>query len=312
MPDCKGVITNMPNEDMLAQKYDLLVYNRIGPFDNNLENARKELGCKIVVDMDDDWYLPSNHLNFYDYQDMKPRIENNLIEADMVTCTHERLAERIYPFNKNVIILPNAIPFDTYQFTAEKIEDEKIRIFWAGGITHEGDLEILRNPIRRLMAHKDLIKMVLGGYNDDNPLSKMLWDKMVSYFTNSKKLDHTILKGTTPDKYMSMYEQADIMLVPLLQSDWAAGKSNLKLLEASVKSVPVICSAVAPYINDKDAPVLWVHNQSDWYKHLKFLINNKNAREDYGQKINEWAKRRYNLTEVNIARKAAFTSIINS
>jgi glycosyltransferase involved in cell wall biosynthesis len=243
---------------------------------------------------------------------MNPRIEQNLMDADLVTCTHQRLAERIYPLNKNVLILPNAIPFDVYQFTSEKVEDDKIRIFWCGGITHEGDLEILKNPVRRLMAHKDKIKMVIGGYNDENQLSKWLWDKMVSYFTNSKKLEHFILKGTTPDKYMSMYEQADIMLVPLLGSKWAAGKSNLKLLEAAVKGVPVICSAVEPYINDFDAPVLWVYNQSDWYKHLNFLINDKQARLEYGQKITEWAKRKYNLSEVNITRKAAFADLIKA
>ena len=312
MPEVNGIITNYPNEEILAEKYDILLYNRVSQFDNNFDKVRTDLGCKIVVDMDDDWLLPSNHLNYYEYQEMNPRIEQNLRDADLVTCTHARLAERIYPLNKNVLILPNAIPFDVYQFTSEKVDDDKIRIFWCGGITHEGDLEILKNPVRRLMAHKDKIKMVIGGYNDENHLSKWLWDKMVSYFTNSKKLEHFILKGTTPDKYMSMYEQADIMLVPLLSSDWAAGKSNLKLLEAAVKGVPVICSAVEPYINDFDAPVLWVYNQSDWFKHLNFLINDKQARLEYGQKITEWAKRKYNLSEVNITRKAAFADLIKA
>lgn len=312
MTDVKGVITNYPSEETLADKYDILLFNRVGQFDGNFDDVRKNLGCKVVVDMDDDWDLPTNHLNYNDYQQMGKRIEQNLMEADMVTCTHERLAAKIYPLNKNVVILPNAIPFDIYQFTDNKIESDLVRIFWCGGITHEGDLEILKNPVRRLQAQREKIQMVIGGYNQDNPLSKWLWDKMVSYFTDSRKLNHQVIESMQVDKYMAMYEQADIMLVPLLKSDWAAGKSNLKLLEAAVKSVPVICSAVEPYINDKDAPVLWVEKQSDWFKHLNFLINDKQARLEYGQKINEWAKRKYNLTDVNVTRQSAFADLIKA
>jgi glycosyltransferase involved in cell wall biosynthesis len=312
MPDVKGIITNYPSEETLADKYDILLFNRVSQFDGNFEHVRNQLGCKIVVDMDDDWELPSNHLNYADYQRMALQIEQNLMEADMVTCTHERLAAKIYPLNKNVLILPNAIPFDHYQFIDKKVESDLVRIFWCGGITHEGDLEIIKNPVRRLQAQRNKIQMVIGGYNQDNPLSKWLWDKMVSYFTDSKKLNHEVINSMSVDKYMAMYEQADIMLVPLLKSDWAAGKSNLKLLEASVKSVPVICSAVEPYINDIDAPVLWVHKQSDWYKHLNFLINDKAARLEYGKKINEWAKRKYNLVEVNATRKATFADLIKA
>lgn len=310
MDDIDGIVTNYPNEEILSNKYDIVFYNRISPFDKSFEQVRDKLGCKIILDMDDDWDLPSNHLNYHDYQEMSARIISNMRNADMVTCTHERLAEKISKYNKNVQVFTNAIPFGEHQFTEEKEEDEKIRIFWCGGITHEGDLEILKNPIRRLKSHKNKIKMILGGYNDENNLSKFIWDKMFSYFTCSGQLEHEVLKGMTPDKYMEMYKKADIMLIPLLASDWSANKSNLKILEASVKSVAVICQAVAPYYDTPDAPVLWVHNQKDWYEHLNFLINNKEARIEYGKKINQWAREKYNLFNVNIARRKAFADLV--
>jgi glycosyltransferase involved in cell wall biosynthesis len=232
--------------------------------------------------------------------------------ADLVTCTNQRLADLIYPFNNNVKIFPNAIPFGEHQFNYNKIDDDLTRIFWCGGITHEGDLEILKNPIRRLNNDADKLKFVIGGYDDGNQLSKYIWDKMVSYFTNSRKYNYEILNGTTPDKYMSMYENADIMLIPLLANDWSACKSNLKILEASVKSIPVICSAVEPYISDIDAPVLWAKNQTDWYKHLNFLINNPHERKQLGEKLHNWAKEKYNLFEINKQRFATFENLIKS
>lgn len=312
MEGIKGYITNYPSPEVIFEGWDIFFYNRISLWDDDLQKVKDDMKCKIVVDMDDDWILPTNHLNYYDYQHFKPRIENNLRMADLVTCTNERLAERIRPLNPNVHIFPNAIPFGEHQFTEEKTEDEKIRIFWCGGITHEGDLEILKYPIRRLSQHANKIKMVIGGYDDHNKISQYIWDKMVSYFTSSRSLPYEILKGTTPDQYMNMYKNADIMLIPLLKSDWASCKSNLKILEASVKSIPVICSAVEPYIKDHDAPVLWARNQSDWYKHLNFLINNKNARIEYGQKLHEWAKEKYNLFEINKGRKTTFENLIGS
>jgi hypothetical protein len=312
MNDVSGYVTNIPTDEVLEQHWDILLFNRISQYDGNFDAVRKQIGCKIVIDMDDDWLLPSNHINYYDYQELNPRIERNLREADMITCTHERLAEKIRPFNSNVHIFPNAIPFGEHQFTEDKNQDDKLRIFWCGGITHEGDLEILKNPIRRLSLHKEKIKMVIGGYDNSNELSQFIWDKMVGYFTSSRQLPYEILKGTSPDKYMHMYSNADIMLVPLIASEWSAGKSNLKLLEASVKKIPVICSAVEPYINDFDAPVLWAYNQKDWNKHLNLLINNPEIRKEYGEKINEWAKRKYNIFDVNVTRRKAFADLIAS
>jgi hypothetical protein len=111
---------------------------------------------------------------------------------------------------------------------------------------------------------------------------------------------------------MKMYEEADIMLIPLENTAWHSSKSNLKMLEAATKKVPVICSAVEPYINDKEAPVMWVRNQSDWYRHTKYLVKNKNAREDYGEKIYEWAKAKYDLLKVNENRRTAFADLIKA
>jgi glycosyltransferase involved in cell wall biosynthesis len=280
--------------------------------DDNWDKAKEILKCKVVLDMDDSWLLPSNHLNYQDYKEFTPRIENNIIKADLVTVTNENLADAVKKLNENVVILPNSLPYGYHQFTDERTEDERVRIFWAGGITHEGDLEILKNPIRRLVAYKNKIRMVLGGYTETDNVSKWIWDKMKGYFTSAGQLDYRIHKGTTPDKYMSMYNDADIMVIPLLKSDWSACKSNLKILEAASKGLPVVVSNVAPYNLDKDAPVFWVDKQTDWYKHLNFLINNKNAREDYGAKVKEWAARKYNFFAINEQRRWAFESIIRA
>jgi glycosyltransferase involved in cell wall biosynthesis len=312
MEGVTGYITNNPTDEIYESGFDIGIYNRMSIWDNDFDKVRNMLGIKIVVDLDDDWILPTNHLNYYDYLNMKPRIENNIRNADLVTCTNERLADKIKPFNSNVKVFSNAIPYGFQQFTDEKIESDKIRIFWCGGITHEADLEILKNPVGRLLQHKNNIKMVLGGYDDQNELSKFIWDKMRGYFSFGQKLSNEIVRSQPVNKYMELYQNADIMVIPLIANDWSACKSNLKILEAAAKKLPVICSAVEPYYTDKNLPVLWVHNQKDWFKHLNYLINNEKARQDYGERLHEYCKKNYNIFEINKQRKAAFDNLIKA
>ena len=109
MNDIDGLITNIAVDEVMNQKWDILLYNRISQFDNKLQETKEKLGCKIVLDMDDDWLLPSNHINYQDYQILNPRIENNIREADMVTCTNERLYNRLRNFNSNVHIFASPL-----------------------------------------------------------------------------------------------------------------------------------------------------------------------------------------------------------
>ena len=310
--DTKAFVTNFPTPEVLVRGWDILLYNRVSMWDGQMQRVKDELGVKVVVDMDDAWNLPPDHINYHDYETMKSRIEQNLKDADLVTCTNERLAAKCRNWNDNVIILPNALPYGFNQFTDEISEDERVRIFWAGGVTHEKDLMMLRNPIKRLSVYKDKIKMVLGGYTDDNPVAKEIWGRMFSYFTAGGSLPYRKLSGVGPEHYMRLYQDADIMVIPLEDSDWHGCKSNLKILEAAAKKLPVIVSKVEPYKNDLDAPVFWVESQKDWFEHLSYLINNENARLEAGHKLYEWAKEKYNLTEVNQKRRAAYSDLIKT
>jgi glycosyltransferase involved in cell wall biosynthesis len=306
MPDVEAFVTNLPTEEKLSEGWDLILYNRISIFDSDWQQTKELLNCKVVLDLDDYWVLPANHPNYHSYQQMAERIENNIRMADMVTVTNETLAAKVRPLNTNVHIFPNALPYGEHQFTDDKSPSDKTRIFWAGGSSHEPDIAILKNPIKRLQAHAKEIIMVMGGYVESET-----WRRMLSHFTAGLTLNHIPLPGTKPLNYMGMYAFADIMLIPLEKTDWHACKSNLKILEAASKKIPVICSKVLPYIAD-DAPVLWVEKQSDWYKHISYLLKNPAAGVELGHKLYEWATTEYNFAAINDRRKAAFENLIGA
>lgn len=316
MQGIKGYVTNWITEDKIepipGKNWDIMLYNRLSPYDKDWNKFRELINCKVVIDMDDSWHLPPNHMNYYEYEVMAERIENNIANADMVTVTNRLLYNKVYPLNKNVYIFPNAIPFGQNQFNPNRREDDRVRIFWAGGVTHENDIAMLRGPVNKLKIHASKIKMVMGGYNDGDVHTKEVWDKMFSAFTAGGKLPYMKLHATRPVDYMQMYENADIMVIPLEDTEWHSCKSNLKILEAASKRIPCIVSNVAPYNLDEDCPVLWVNSQKDWFSHLNYLILNPAARIEMGNKLYDWAFKNYNLTDINERRSAAFRDLIGA
>lgn len=308
--DCKQkLVCDAPNEEIINQGWDILLYNRVCVFDNDWEFTKKNMNVKVVLDMDDDWILPTNHIANYNYSLIRDRIINNIKEADIVTTTNERLANKIIKYNSNVKIFENALPYGLDQFTDEKEPSEFIRLFWCGSITHQHDIDILKYPLRRLGMKN--IQMVIGGYNDRNKASQEIWDAMASVYTNNKKLNYKVLYNEPVNTYMAMYQEADIALIPLEKSDWHSCKSNLKILEAAAKKIPCIVSAVEPYYLFKDCPVLWVHTQKDWYKHINYLVKNEQKRKEMGEQLYEWAATNFNFRAINERRKATFESLIS-
>jgi glycosyltransferase involved in cell wall biosynthesis len=139
--------------------------------------------------------------------------------------------------------------------------------------------------------------------------TQMIWQRMFSHFTAGGTLPYRKIHSMRPVDYMAMYEHADIMLIPLEDTEWHACKSNLKILEAAAKRVPCIVSNVAPYNQDPDAPVLWVNSQKDWFSHLNYLILTPEARREMGNKLHEWAKEKYSIERINIGRSEAFRNL---
>ncbi len=285
---------------------DILLYNRVSQYDSNWDSVKEQLNCKVVLDMDDYW-LP-------DYWGMAKRIENNIVKADLVIVTNDFLAGKVKSLNSNVVVIENGLPFGKIQFTEDKFSDDKIRIFWAGGLNHFRDLEMFKNAVNyknRLLIHSDKIEMVMGGYNEQ-PDSIKLSDRMLSYFSMDGKLPNKAIAVLPATDYMTSYKYADIMVIPLEENNINKGKSILKVLEAASKKLPVIVSNVEPYSLYKDMPVLWVNSPKDWFKYLDYLIEEPDARVSLGNKLYEWAKDNFSLDKMNYKRLEEFNNLIKN
>jgi hypothetical protein len=301
------MITDTINELVFDNNYDIVIFNRFLTSTDAklLVKMKLKYDFKLIVDNDDYWILPPSHVLYERYKEsnISEVITEYMRVADLCTCTHERLADEIYKYNTNVEILPNALPYGKEQFQDDKIDSDMVRLFWSGSGTHAPDMDILRNPIKKINFP---IKTVIAGYNLGE---KHIWDRMIGVFTNGLKLNPTIYDYAGVTKYMGAYADSDISVIPLVDNKFNAMKSNLKVLETASKRNPAIVSNVHPY---KDMPVCYVNNQKDWYYWIKLLTFDDAARIEYGQKLFEYCDRVYNFDAINNKRFAIYNKLIGN
>ena len=302
------LITDTLSEETFEGKYDIVVMNRmlanIKP--EQMIEWRKKYGFKLIVDNDDHWQLDPSHILYQNYilNSVPEQIISWLLIADLCTCTHDRLAEEIYKHNTNVEILPNAIPYGEEQFILDKKESALVRLFWSGSGTHGRDLEILRNPMKRINFP---VRTIIAGYNEGE---KHIWDNMICAFTNGLKLKPTIYNYNPVTEYMAAYCDSDISLIPLVDSKFNSMKSNLKVLETASKKNPAIVSNVNPYKGFY--PACHVNSQKDWYYWIKLLTHDQAARKQYGNDLYEYCNKNFNLHVVNKQRFAIYNKLIGN
>jgi glycosyltransferase involved in cell wall biosynthesis len=309
IPDLQVKFTNHVIEEDAA-KCSAIYFNRIFPTNKLSEILRwkHKYGFKLICDLDDHWDLDPNHalFTYYKKTNLSNYILQSVISSDAVSVTHERLADAVLPYNRNIWILPNAIDDQHPQFQQQHTLGEKVRLFWAGGITHEHDIAILRNPMKRISAdtyltHRSMV--VMGGYVEGYEP----WKRMVTSFTNGFKMPGVILNGKEVNEYYSLYQYADICLVPLQQSRFNSFKSNLKILEAANIGVPVVVSNVHPYKGFPPEIVNYVDSQTDWYKYVRHLVRYEDFRIEQGRALKDYCKQVYNFDKINEARCAMIT-----
>jgi glycosyltransferase involved in cell wall biosynthesis len=296
MPDTDVYITNaVKEEDFEAKQPTTVYYNRI--ISDNILALQSKYHFRIAVDVDDYWELDPGHI-LYEYH-MANRMPEHHIKhirlADVVTTTHERLAEEIYKINRNVVVVPNAIPTHPYfpRFRIPNVTGRS-RIFWQGSVTHGKDIELLHGPFKKLDKNK--FQTVIAGYMDGEPE----WDKMVSFFTRGLTIPGMVLPGASVDKYYQHYRHADICVCPLRDNKFNAMKSNLKVLEAAHMGLPVIASNVHPY---KNIPgIMYVSRQQDW---IYWLLKNKTRWKEHAKALWEWCNENHDFDTINETRKQA-------
>lgn len=210
------------NDDEFLKNYNIIHFHRGLPVkkENSVQQVYleesfkildklKSLGIVTIMDLDDYWAPTKEHPAYFliTREQLDVKIKENLKRVDFVTTTTPLFAKEISKFNKNVIVLPNAIDPSEKQFTPKKEEtDKKLRFGWLGGSSHFHDLKLMGpNVLQFLREYKDESQFVLCGFDIRGNITEIdrttgqqrtrkirpeesVWNKYEEMFTNKLEL----------------------------------------------------------------------------------------------------------------------------
>ena len=286
---------NFNNINFWRQYQIVHIHRNIGgSYEQNIMimDMLKQNGIKVIVDIDDYWLPTKEHpiQSLILQHKIHEKIVKNLKNADYVTTTTEIFANEIRKFNKNVVVLPNAINPDEKQFNEPTLDSDRIRIGWLGGSSHLHDLKLLDGFVNKNSQLKDQVQYVLCGFDTRGTVTEInkqtgqevkrdilphetVWSKYEEIFTDKHRIIDSnylnFLKEYKNEEYVSdnslpyrrvwtlpvetyamNYSKFDISLAPIKNHVFNRMKSQLKVIEAGFYKKALIASNVGPYTID--------------------------------------------------------------
>lgn len=171
------------NDDAYLKQFDIIHFHRTindiingqlqpiyGDDAKKVFDKLRSFGIKVIMDIDDYWMPTIDHPAYPILKQAKidVSITSNLRNVDYVTTTTEIFAKEISKFNKNVIILPNAIDPSEEQFQPKPVKSDKsFKVGWLGGSSHLNDLALIKQGLNQWMLGegKDDSQLVLCGFD---------------------------------------------------------------------------------------------------------------------------------------------------
>ena len=308
------------------KKYQIVHFHRsFGDLEQcpQLIKSLQNLGIIVVGDIDDYW-LPTKEHPIHQLiiqNKMHQKIVDNLKACDYVITTTELFASEIRKFNKNVVVLPNAIDPKEPQFNQPTLPSDKIRVGWLGGSSHLHDLKLLDGMVSKLSPLQDKLQYYICGFDIRGVITEInkdtgektqrpikpqetVWVRYEEIFTNNYKIispeyktfldkfeegdypaiqkENYVRVWTRPvESYAKNYSNFDISLAPIKNHIFNRMKSQLKVIEAGFYKKALIASNVGPYTIDLKHAL----DKGQFTNGNALLVNESNNHSDWAKHI---------------------------
>ncbi len=303
------------------ETYDVIVASRYLSRKGDTEAVYakiKQAGCKLVVDIDDSWELSPRHILRKEWEEKKigETMKRCLELADEVWTTTPILAEKVKTVNANVRIMKNALDPEDPQWKIDPKPGHRVRIGWSGSRAHSEDIPLLWEPLNYLRSNTDFKRrfdMHYYGYVPGDNWS----ERFENIFTVNGKWSKYYRRyiAAKPTEYAKGYDTLDAVVIPLADNDFNSCKSELKMLEAGMKKLPVVVSDVYPYrflINSGVNCIAVDETPAQWVRGIKALIVDPDFRKELGERLHADVMDNYNLETETKKRFEAITALCSS
>jgi glycosyltransferase involved in cell wall biosynthesis len=251
---------------------------------------QQERGKKIVVEQDDRIEIEATnpHKQHHNITDAAEVIKTTMGIADMVTTTTKYLARKLKDYNPNVRVLPNYLNMRRWDLPKQTSHNDRLRVGWAGSITHLPDLVSILPVLRKIQSELDVEYVFVGEPRLKNYIKGLKAECMLG-----------VPFEAWPSKLHGL--RLDIGLAPLRNTEFNRCKSNIKFLEYAIAKIPGVYSKTVYSRKNFDSRKRGVisFNEDQWYLALRNLIICKSLRDDVATSAYAHVRQQYNL-ESNI------------
>ena len=327
------------NDFNFWKQYQIVHFHRsFGNIDHcpQMIKTLQSIGIIVVADIDDYW-LPTKEHPIHQLiveNKMNQKIVDNLKASDYVITTTEIFANEIRKFNKNVIVLPNAIDPKEPQFNQPTPPSDKIRVGWLGGSSHLHDLKLLDGMVNKLTPIQEKLQYYVCGFDIRGTVTELnkqtgeqkqrpikpeetVWVRYEEIFTNNYKIitpeyklfldkfeegEYPAIKNenyvrvwTRPvEQYAKNYSNFDISLAPIKNHIFNRMKSQLKVIEAGFYKKALIASNVGPYTIDLKHAL----DKGNFTNGNALLVNENNNHSDWAKNIKKLVENPNMITDL--------------
>lgn len=206
-----------------------------------------------------------------------------------VTTTTVLLKQYIDHFNKNTVIIPNAIDFDLFAEVSD-LSKKEVRMVWSGGSTHYADLAHVAPSIKNLMEryenlHFYMLGVVFKGILKDFPKDRVHTGGWIQADGHGFRL--SCIDG-------------DIGICPINDTSFNRMKSSVKFYEYSACGMATIAPALPPYSDDIADGVngLLYSDLSEFEDKVGLLIKDSLKRAEIASHALKYIKENRDVTQI--------------
>lgn len=235
-----------------------------------LSRAKKK-GTKIVFDIDD-----ANYLRKKDNSDRIAQI------ADAVICGNSTLYEHYSLFNPNCFILPTVEETPKYRPLWADTFSRKV-IGWIGSNASIKNLEVIVEPLNKLIKKHSNVEFYIISDSDMGFTNKIHNSKLIKWDLNT---------------YLDNLSKFTIGIMPLLDTQYNAGKCGFKLVQYLNMKKPVVATDLGVNKEIVGKCGFMASSTEEWIEAMETLLFEKKQYDECVRQINESFFEKYDFDVV--------------
>ena len=263
--------------------YDAVLVNReatlIGPA--LVERLVSRRGKPLIYHLDDPLYIPyrSPSNGWLSYLKFFGKVRTLCRMSKVVVAnspSHVAFARR---FNPNVWEIPSVVDEKLYTGWLPRSNGGKVCIGWSGSPSTAKNLQMIRDPLRRISTRSDVEVRLIGATDfqlPDVPHAAVPW---------------------RAETEVDELRRLDVGLLPVPMSQWAPHKFYLKLVQYMALGIPAVATPLGSNVSviEDGKTGFLASDAAAWRDRLERLICDRGLREAMGRSAADAAHERYTL-----------------